>query len=399
MPLTVRKIASLRRPGKYPDGGNLYLQINPNGARSWLFRYMRDGRDRAMGLGPVDLVSLAEARHKAIDLRRQLLAGIDPLGAKRSSRSAARLAAAGKWTFRKACEEYIGTKAAGWKNPREEIGWRNEFANHTTLIAEADVATITTEAIVAVLEPIWQAKPVLAKRLLQRMHTVFLHARARGKRRESSPADPDVLAHLLPEQRHQPTHFAAVPIDDLPAAMTKLRADPRITAKAAEFAILTAARPAMVTGALWSEVDLSKKVWTIPGGRMKKPRDHRVPLSKRALEILAELPRDGDFVFGGERPLPDRSLAGPFQKAAGAAFTVHGSSRSSFQDWAEDVAGFEPDLVELALAHAVKGVRKSYRRGDALDRRIRLMDRWAAYCGGEPMPSAEVIELALKKAG
>ena len=397
MPLTVKKIASIRRPGKYPDGGNLYLQVNPNGAKSWLFRYMKDGRDRAMGLGPVDLVSLAEARQKAIDLRRQLLVGIDPLAASQSKRAAARIAAQNCWTFSRACTDYIATKAAGWKHPAVEREWRNSVKNHCGLIAEADVAAIGVDEIVAVLTPIWTTKPVAARRLLQRLDIVFRFAKAKGKLTAPSPADPEVLGHLLPEQRHQVESFAAVPVDELPAVMAKLRADPRPAARAAEFCILTASRPAMVTGAESTEIDLATKTWTVPSARMKKGREHRVPLSRRALAILAELPRAGAFVFGGDAPLGDRALDAPLKAIVPA--TVHGTSRSTFQDFSEDRAGYPPELTEAALAHLPKGrTRQAYRRGDLLDRRRPMMATWDRFCAGEPAHSGEVVELPVREA-
>ena len=386
-PLTAVAVGKLKKPGRYAVGDGACLQIATGGTKSWLFRYKRDGKARHMGLGPYSLLTLAEAREKARQARRALLEGIDPLEAKAARRARARLDAARGMTFRQCAERMIASHEAAWKNPKHRAQWKATLATYAyPVFGDLSVSAIDTVLVQKVLDPIWSTKTETAGRVRGRMEAVLDWAKVRGYREGENPARwRGHLDKLLPNRRkvRAVKNHAALPYSKLPAFMAELRERTGVSAKALEFAILTAARTSEVIGATWSEIDLRSGVWTIPAHRMKAGKEHRVPLTDRALEILRSLPREGDFVFMGGRagkPLSNMALL-ELMRGMKPGFVPHGF-RSTFRDWAADTTAYPSEVVEMALAHAIESkVEAAYRRGDLFEKRRRLMADWARFCG------------------
>ena len=300
-----------KKPGFYPDGRQLYLQVSPTGSKSWLFRFARQGRERWMGLGRYPDVSLAEARQKAFDARRLLREGVDPIEVRRTARNAARLKEARGLTFKDCAERYIAAHEAGWRNAKHRAQWRSTLESYAfPALGELGVAVFDTALVMKTLEPIWQVKPETAGRLRGRIEAVLDWAAARTYRTGDNPARWRChLDKLLPARRRlaRVKHHAALPSRDLPVFMVELRGQAGFSVRALEFAILTAARTGEVIGATWGEIDMSGKTWTVPAERMKGGRTHRVPLCERSLEIL-ELCRAREIMCSAEHELASRSL-------------------------------------------------------------------------------------------
>ena len=401
--LNVLYVAKIVEPGRYGDGGGLYLRVaeyrlkDGTRARSknWLFRFERDGRERQMGLGPLDTLSLAEARNKARECRQILLDGGDPIEVRRQHRQQSKVEAARAITFRAAAEAYVQAHRKGWKNPKHAEQWPSTLARYVyPVMGSLSVASIDTALVLKCLEPIWTGKPDTAGRVRGRIESILDWAKARDFRSGDNPARwRGHIENLLPARsklKRKAKHHAASPYGDAPAFMLELRSEGDVSARALEFTILTAARTSEVIGAKWSdsEFDLSEKLWTVPAERMKGGRKHIVPLSDRAVEILDQLPRvEGtDYVFPGARfgaPLSNMAM---LEKLRGmrSGLTVHGF-RSTFRDWAGDRTNYARDLIEAALAHAIEDeAEAAYRRGTAVDKRRRLMTEWAEFCGSVP---------------
>lgn len=297
------------RPGRYTDGhGNLVFVVSPTEAKRWLFRYQRHGRRREIGLGPYPVVTLADARRQALEARRALQHGLDPRSVLQRAPSVP--------TFREAVEALIEAKQAEWRNAKHRQQWRNSLAAYVLpKIGDVAVAAVTTEHVVAVLKPIWTAKPETAKRVRGRIEAALDFARAQGWREGENPAR--WRGHLdkilpRPSQVKQVRHHPALDWREIPAFIAELEWMPGIAARALEFLILTAARSGEVRGARWSEIDFERKVWTIPAERTKTLREHRVPLGPRALALLRELPRlaGSEFIFPGTAgQMSDMTLA------------------------------------------------------------------------------------------
>lgn len=388
--LTATRVDKLKKPGRYGDGGGLWLQIAAGGTKSWLLRYQRDGKARQMGLGPVSLVSLADARERARDARRILLDGEDPIEARNAERLAAKIEAAKGMTFEQCAEKYIATHEAAWRNEKHRAQWRNTLKRYANpKIGGLPVSAIDTALVLKVLEPIWGKKPETASRLRGRIEAVIDWATAREYRAGDNPARwRGHLDKLLPSKRklRSVRHHTAIPYEELPAFMARLRRSEFVSAYALEFTILTAARTGEVIGALWPEIDTAAKIWTVPASRMKAGREHRVPLSDRAVELLEALPRedDNDHVFIGARKGAGLSNMAMLELVKGAGFTVHGF-RSTFRDWAAETTAYPNHVVEMALAHLIGDkVEAAYRRGDLFEKRRRLMRDWATYCAKTP---------------
>ena len=309
-----RKIGKLaavslpKRPaGMHGDGGGLYLQVTASGVRTWIYRFMLEGRAREMGLGPLHTVSMAEARSKARDCRKQVLEGIDPIEARQGKRAAARLAAATAMTFEQCGDAYIAAQKAGWKNPKHAAQWPSTLSTYVYPVFGAlPVQAIDTGLVMKAIEPIWTAKPETASRVRGRIESVLDWAKARGYREGENPARwKGHLENLLPARSKVATveHHAALPYPEIADFIASLREQKGIAARALEYLILTAARTSEVIGATWAEIDLEARLWTIPGSRMKAGREHRVPLSEPVLAILDQLAkaRTGEFVFPGWR--------------------------------------------------------------------------------------------------
>ncbi len=384
--LNARTVETIKAAGRHADGGNLYLNVTTTGARSWVFMWMRDGRQREMGLGPAWDVSLAKAREIAAQHRQTLRDGFDPLDARKAQQA--------KPTFGAFAEELIATMESQWRNEKHRAQWRSTLATYAAPISAKPVDRITTEDVLTILKPLWTTKQETASRVRGRIETVLNAAKARGYREGDNPAAwTGHLSNLLPKRtKASRGHHAALPIDDALAFMTKLRGLTSTSARALEFVILTATRSGETLGARWSEFDLERATWTIPAERMKAGVEHRVPLGDRAAAILTEMQarRVGDFVFPGGKlgaGLSDMALT-MVHRGLGFDITTHGF-RSTFRDWASERTGFPPDVCEMALAHTVSNkVEAAYRRGDLFEKRRQLMAAWAAFCD---VPTGETV--------
>jgi integrase len=394
--LTPLKVSALTKPGHHGDGLNLYLQIGKTGAKSWLFRYMVDGRSRELGLGPLHTVSLAAARERAKAAREALLAGVDPLEAKREKVAAIRAQEARSMTFAECAHAYLSEHSSGWRNDKHRRQWATSLATANGAIGSFDVALIDTAMLTKLITPVWTATPETGSRLRGRIEKVLDWAMARGLREGANPARwKGHMEHLL-KARPKAEHHSAMPFTDLPLFMQRLREKDVISARALEFTILTASRTSEAIGARWEEVDLDAGVWVVPAERMKAGRAHRAPLSDRAVAILkgcSDYRVSGGFVFPGKTGAPLSNWAMlELLRGMTNGLTVHGF-RSSFSDWARERSAYPRDVVEMALAHSIKDKSEAaYRRGDALDKRRRLMADWSRYCSS-PIVSATVTSI------
>ena len=353
-----------------------------------------------MGLGSVADVSLAEAREQVDAARKMLRDGVDPIGQRRATRKVAIAAGERNVTFTQAAAHYIAANEAGWRNSRSQEQWHSSLRRYAEpVIGKLRCDAVTTDHVLAVLEPIWRGKPETAGRVRGRLETVLSYATVRGWREGANPAVwRGHLQLMLPAKGKiaKVKHHAALDWREMRPFMAALRERDGMGARALEFAILTAARSGEVRGALWSEVDMDAAVWAIPASRMKSQREHRVPLSAPALAILAVLAqlKDGSgLIFHGQRhgkPMSDMTLTAVLRRMGRGDLTAHGF-RSSFRDWAAETTAHPNHVVEQALAHAIGDkVEAAYRRGDLFEKRITLMADWAAYLS---RPSAEVVGL------
>ena len=395
--LSAVEVTKAKGPAVLHDGGGLYLRVSDTGAKSWVFRFQLDGKRRDMGLGPFPDISLAEARAKATEHRKQRHEGIDPLDAKAAQRQAQRVSDAKGRTFRESAVEFIEKNRAGWRNAKHAAQWGSTLETHVyPVIGDLPVAAIDVGLVVQVLDPIWAEKPETASRVRGRIEAVLDAATVRGFRQGPNPAQwKGNLAHILPARSklRKVEHHAALPIDDMPEFLKALRGREGMAARALEFAILTVARTGEVLGARWGEIDLDSKLWIVPAGRMKAGREHRVPLSDAALAALGTvrplaLMRDGEPdltapVFPGPRralPMSNMVMLMLLRRMKRNDVTAHGF-RSTFSDWAAERTGYPREVVEMALAHAVENkVEAAYRRGDLFDKRRNLMEAWADFC-------------------
>jgi integrase len=394
--LSAREVDALTEPGRYACGHGLYLQIsNPWRTRAWVFRYTRNGKPRYMGLGSAEYVRLAQAREKAFALRQQMAldGAFDPLEAKRMSRHGRMLAGARDKTFRQCALDCIAAHEDGWRGDRSRRQWIESLTNHVfPRIGNVPVGAVDVAAVLSVLDPISRDIPETAKRVKSRIATILDWAAARDLRPHDNPAR---RPNLLPKRKRHVKHLAAMPYADVPTFMAELCQRPEMSARALEFAVLTAARPGEALGARWSEIDLAEAVWAIPGERIKGGRAHRVPLSGRAVELLANLPREGEYLFPGRYTDSPHAHTAPIKllRRMGHAVTAHGF-RSTFRDWAAEVTAYPNHVVEQALAHAIgNGVEAAYRRGDLFEKRRRLMQDWGDYCGRAERAPGHVVPL------
>jgi integrase len=386
MRLSAKQVDHLHKPGRHPDGDGLYLQITPTGVKSWVLRYERAGRERMLGLGPLRDFSLKEARERARRARQLLADGVDPIDARRAQRIVPTL------TFRQAVEAYAKLHEQKWTARRPQF--LSSLRQHAfPILGDLPLHTIDTPAVLRVVQPIWTSKTETASRVRQRIEAVLDWATVSGHRpKGENPARwKGHLSMILPAPGAiaKVQHHAALPWGEVASFMSELRSRDGVTARALEFAILTAARTNEVIGARWAEVDLDAATWTIPAARMKMTREHRVPLAEPALDLLRNLytERGNDLLFIGQqagRGLGDRALAEVLERMERTDITVHGF-RSTFRDWAAEVSHYPNHVVEMALAHAISNaVERAYRRGDLFEKRRQLMAEWATFCETEP---------------
>ncbi|MGC1860303.1 MAG: integrase arm-type DNA-binding domain-containing protein [Methylocystis sp.] len=391
------KQAATNKPGRYGDGGGLWLSVAESGSARWLYRFTISGRVSEMGLGARDVVSLAEARDKASEARKLAKSGVSPVEQKREALKALKAAAA-KPTFGEIADALIAAKQSEWRNARHRQQWRVTLTEFAAPLYPLPVDQVDTAPILAVLTPLWATKRETASRLRGRIEAVLDAAKAKGHRSGENPAAwRGHLAHLLPKRDLLSRgHHAAMPYANAPIFIEKLRAIDSVAALALEFTILTAARSGEVFGARWSEIDMDSRVWTVPAARMKAAREHRVPLSSRALAILEKLSlaRTDEFVFPGAikgRPVSATAVRNCLNATADGA-TIHGF-RSSFRDWVGNETHFPREIAEAALAHVVGGaVEQAYRRSDALEKRRALMTAWENFLG-DPAAASNVVRL------
>ena len=406
--LTAVEVAKAKGPRVLHDGGGLYLRVSTRDAKSWVFRFQLDGKRRDMGLGPYPDISLAEARGRSTDYRKQRHDGIDPLDAKEAEQQAQRLAAAKGRTFRECAAEFIEKNRAGWRNAKHRQQWVNTLETYVyPKLGDLVVSAIDTGLVVQVLDPIWTDKPETASRVRGRIEAVLDAATVRGFRQGPNPAQwKGNLAHVLPARARvrKVAHHAALPFSDMPAFLHALRSQKGMAARALEFAALTAARTGEVLGACWREIDLTARVWNIPADRMKAGREHRVPLSDAALAVLEEVrllalmaegkPEPAAPVFPGPRralPMSNMTMLMLLRRMKRDDLTAHGL-RSTFADWAAERTAYPREVVEMALAHTIGNkVEAAYRRGDLFEKRRNLMDAWASFC--EALSTGEVVSL------
>lgn len=385
--LTAMKVRQTTSPGRYADGNGLYLVVDPSGAKRWLLRTVVMGRRRDIGLGGLSIISLAEAREKAIEYRRLARDGGDPLALRRAQQQVVP-------TFEKAAEAAHKAMKVGFANAKHADQWINTIKQYANPhIGDRRIDDISTADILKVLAPIWLTKSETALRLKQRLHKVFEHAKASGQRTGENPVSG--VTSGLPKQSSGDAHHAALPFADLPDFMVKLRTagESHSSRLALELLILTGTRTSEVLLATWEEFDLTNAVWTIPADRMKAKRVHRIPLTPRCVEIL-RLARQ--YAAGGPLVFPGQKKGRPFSNVVflkllermKVGVTAHGF-RSTFSDWAAETTHYPREVVEMALAHTIKNkVEAAYRRGDLLDKRIPLMDDWSAYALSEVAASS-----------
>jgi len=378
----------------YADGAGLYLQVTGDGekhiAKSWIYRFKLCGRAREMGLGSLSIFGLAEARTKAAECRRLAYEGVDPIETRRAERAKAALDTAKLLTFKECTEQYVAAHRAGWRNAKHAAQWSTTVKTYAEpVIGALLVQGIDTALVMKIIEPLWSKKPETAARLRGRIEAVLDWAGARGYRQGENPARwRGHLDKLLPARAkvRQVKHHAALPYDELPVFMATLRAHAGVSARALEFLILTAARTGEVIGLLAAEI--ADKVWTVPAGRMKGSKDHRVPLPVPALAIVEKMQAEhgGRFLFPGakrDKPLSNMAMLKLLERMGRADLTAHGF-RSTFRDWAAERTNYPNEVVEMALAHAINSkVEAAYRRGDLFEKRRRLMDDWGSFAAGQ----------------
>jgi integrase len=376
--LNARVVATITKHGRHADGGGLYLSISPNGGRRWVFLYRWHGKPTEIGFGSARDVTLARARELAGRARAKLAEGINPKDARGTSKGA---------TFGECADRVIEAMRPSWRNRKHAAQWEMTLREYAAPLRRLPVDNITTDDVLSVLKPLWNDKPETGSRLRGRIERVLDAAKAQGLRNGENPARwRGHLDQLLPKrQRLTRGHHAAMPYAKLPTFISDLQGRQGTAALALEFAILTAARSGEVLGARWDEFDLDEAVWTVPAARMKAGREHRVPLSRRALKIAKVMHEagNGEFVFQGQkpgRPLAVVALETVLHRMKVENATVHGF-RSTFRDWAAECTNFTNEVCEAALAHVIENrAEAAYRRGDLFDKRRKLMEAWAAYC-------------------
>ena len=395
--LNAAKVRTITRPGRYADGGGLWLQVDAI-RRSWLFRYTFGGRRRKIGLGPVATLGLADARVEAQKLHAKLRDGIDPLAHRRATLAAHRLDQLKSITFSQAALKYIASHSAGWKNLKHANQWTQSLKAHAeAVIGMIAVQDIDTGMVMRVLEPIWTTTNETAVRVRGRIEAILDWSKVNGYRTGENPARwKGHLDHLLakPSRVQKVVHHAALPFSEIHGFVQTLRQQSGVGAAALEFTILCAARTAETIGAKWDEVDLDAKRWTIPAARMKAGKAHTVPLCAKAIEILESMHMlGGVYVFPAanpKRPLSNAAMSSVLKRMK-VATTVHGF-RSTFSDWAAEKTSYQHEVREMSLAHAVSSaVEASYRRGDLFEKRVGLMNDWARYIDTKPGSTTDKV--------
>jgi integrase len=381
--LTAVKIRNAQ-PGRHADGNGLYLVVDDSGAKRWVLRTVVRGKRCDIGLGGFSLVSLAEAREEAARLRKIARKHGDPLAERRKARRSVP-------TFEEAARRVHESLSASFRNAKHAAQWISTLAAYVfPVFGSRSVDSIESADVLAALTPVWNSKPETARRVRQRMKTVFDWAKASGYRSGDNPVEG--VSKVLPKHNGKKVHHPALPYAQVPEFLIAMRdCAAGVSAKLAfEYMILTATRTSEVLLAEWNEIDVDAKTWTIPAERMKAKVEHRVPLSPRCLEILRaarEITDGGKYVFPGRlhKPLSNMVFEMTLRDRMNRDdITPHGF-RSSFRDWAEEKTNTQRSVVEAALSHKVPDkVEAAYLRTTLFDKRRRLMDAWATYATTAP---------------
>jgi len=374
--LTDAKAKSIKIAGLYADGGGLYLKVDKSGAKRWLHRIQYNGKRHDLGLGSFRKVSLSNARTKAQDNLRLIGSGGDPLKESRKAKAI--------MTFKDSAQTVYESKLPDFSNPKHAKQWIKTLETYAfPFIGNKKVSNISSSDILAVLSPIWTAKPETASRVKQRISAVLKWAIAKEWRTD----DPtDAIASALPKNKAKATKHRSLPFNEVTNAINTINASgASLSVKLGlEFLILTAARSGEVRGAKWGEIDIDKQLWTIPAERMKQRQEHRVPLSPRCIEILAMaqgIKTDSGYIFPAAykgKPLSDSTLSKLIRENK-IDCVPHGF-RSSFRIWSAEQTNIPREVCEFALAHVVGDkAEQAYQRSDLFDKRRKLMDMWASY--------------------
>lgn len=411
--LSALAVKNAKAPGYYGDGGGLWLQISKLGGKSWVFRFTRHGKTRDMGLGPAHTVTLIEARAKALEHRKSILDGRDPIEERKAEQIRAQMTSDKAKTFEECAVAYIKANQAGWKNEKHVQQWGNTLTTYAfPIIGKLPVASIDTDLVLKVLQQdvdkdegrtqLWHGKTETASRLRGRIESILDWATFRGYRQGENPARwKGHLQHELPARNKvkKVKHHAALSYRELGTFMLALRNREGISARALEFSILTAARSGEVRGAIWAEIDFQNCLWTVPADRMKAGKEHRVPLTDETIKLLKALPRiaGSEHVFPAPRKgqLSDMALTAVLRRMERGELTQHGF-RSTFRDWAGETTAYPREVCEHALAHKLAdGVEAAYQRGDLLVKRALLMADWSRYCYKVPKaPSKDLVPMS-----
>lgn len=401
--LSARSVATLSKPGRHSDGDGLYLVVDPTGARRWLFLFRWQGKLKEMGLGGIASTSLSDARDQAAAARRMVASGVNPIEARREAEKERKAAK----TFGEFADEMLLAILPGYKNPRHQAQWTRALKHYAAPIRPKRLDEIRTEDILGILQPLWQNKQETASRVRGRIERVL--AAAKAKQLIPSPWENPArwrghLQELLSKRKKLARgHHAAMPYTDVPAFVARLRDRDATAAAALVFAILNASRSNEVLGAQWDEFDLRTNVWTVPAERMKGSKAHRVPLSAAALRVIEKQAeaKISAFVFPGQkpnRPLSGMAMEMLLRRMGASEFTQHGF-RSSFRDWCGECTTFAREIAEAALSHTVGDeAEQAYRRGDALEKRRKLMEAWSRFLS-TPSADGKIVQLKPAKAG
>lgn len=395
--LNDRTVKTLKKPGYHPDGNGLYLCVKPTGSKSWILRYMIAGKAREMGLGPFPAIGLADARQKRDSERKALSGGTDPIAARDALQAAKKLAVAKLSTFNDCVDRFLAAKSIEWNNVKHRAQWRATLTTYAApVFGELPVQAVDTDLVIKALTPIWTTKTETASRLRGRIESVLDWATVSKLRSGDNPARwRGTLEKLLPAPGKiaKVEHHPALAYRDVYAFLQRLAPLDATAARALEMVIYTGLRTTETLGATWAEIDLDAGVWTVPASRMKMKREHRVPLSAPALQVLRNCyaTRINEYVFpspnsttGRPRPLSNMAMLQLLKRMNRTDITPHGF-RSTFRDWAAEQTNFPREVCELALAHSVgSDTEKAYQRGDLFEKRARLMNAWAAYCSMKP---------------
>ncbi len=377
--LTVNKVRQIKEPGRYADGGCLYLVVAPGGSKQWVTRLTIHGRQTDLGLGGLGYVTLAEAREEAARLRKVARTGGDP----RTERQRDLL------TFAEAAKRVHAGLLPTWKNEKHAQTWLSTIERYAfPVFGDRPIESVRTADCLEVLSPIWTTKHETAKRLKQRLSAIFDWAKGAGRYPHENPVNG--LKKALPTVKRSAEHLAAMDWREVPSFVAGLSERQGVSARTLEYIILTAARSGEARGALWSEI--SDDIWTVPAKRMKRGVAHNVPLSPEAISVLDRVRGlDGQLVFpsrsidtdGSSRPQSVMVFKSLLKRMGSEGFTVHGF-RSAFRDWCSEAAQVPREVAEAALSHAVGNeVERAYARSDLFDRRRELMNAWGAFVFSE----------------